>query len=469
MCCINTLMGKLDLTPAQLATRYVVPNGSKIIKPNLGNKTSMPLGWSLGLRRHALSFSLKSHGVVNHPPLQGMLSADVAGRLAELLQTLQNDQQALAYVRKIQFFALNALFNHVVKIYTACNMTHADTALDYLQLEERYAFNKKAYIIEHILDLIQSQLYQMLHNYFPVLPRHLAISAGGILMTHDYGADLQFLLEDQEEAFFKNDDQKNSAHAALKATQTNSLKALRQYLDLFSVYTGALAVDVNINRFIDSAKNIASALAVHESTMQAEQLSQNVSSDMKTRTMQIRHYKPINPALFLYNDTLVHALSVISFVVKKIPQGTKSVPWPAHLVKMAQEGTHASTKQGTMLNYVIAYFKDANGSVTNNLQQAKSLYVNIPTQTSLYEQEIARQPSWLNTQQGIIKIVRACLGDFSQLIDMGILDPCVEGVIKAARVGSSRGGGSGTRCDQYLASIKQARQNFMTSHGIGET
>ena len=86
-------------------------------------------------------------------------------------------------------------------------------------------------------------------------------------------------------------------------------------------------------------------------------------------------------------------------------------------------------------------------------------YMNIPTfqqdptnssaaLVRLYEQPIIAQPAWLNlsgtslstpksgiipaANAGVITVLRGCLGDFESILDLGIFDPCLTVIFKAA-------------------------------------
>lgn len=84
---------------------------------------------------------------------------------------------------------------------------------------------------------------------------------------------------------------------------------------------------------------------------------------------------------------------------------------------------------------LVAFYK--NDRVNN--KDIKRLFVNIPTKDYIYEQELLPQPDWLNSQEGIIKMLQACLGDFSRLLDPAfeneeILDPCIQCIINKTAV-----------------------------------
>jgi hypothetical protein len=476
----------IDIQAPQYGSRYMLPSGLKLIKPNAQNKTSMAFGWKLGAQRHNISFSLNAHTTINHPR-GGQLfdNGSLAAKLDSLLDALQSDPKALAYLRKLQFFALHELFNYIVSIYTTFNVTHVDTSAAYLQSESRYALNKKMSIIEQLLDLIQAQLHQTLNNYFPSLPAHLTTSTGSILMNHDYGADLNFLVENQETAFFEGDTSSNEAHKELAETQSRYLGIVRLYLDLFQEFTSLLHQkspdSLDTSQFLAYAQKIAPRVQAHQATQSSrkvqdrngnssllsEKIPQAIRELMGTKVAQARSYLPINPPLFFYDKNTLQAVALIPALAQSLPTRVQSVPLPDHLIKAAQQGTKAMDKAGNYLGYPIAYF--APSQAASKSDPANSLYVNIPTAATLYAQEVSTQPDWLNNPDGILKMTRACLGDFTQLIGMGILDPCVETTLAKALATANTPAGDWSACEQYLATIKQREQQFINNNNIRST
>ena len=57
---------------------------------------------------------------------------------------------------------------------------------------------------------------------------------------------------------------------------------------------------------------------------------------------------------------------------------------------------------------------------------------------NMFEEELLKQPDWLNSSQGVLSMLQVCLGDFSKIIDLNILDPFTQAVIEKAMTGSVR-------------------------------
>jgi hypothetical protein len=466
----------LNLTLEQYVQRYQMPTGSQRIKPSNdpAMKSRMPLGWRLAAQRNNVSFSLLSHEKVNHPSGAAVFpeNGGLAGSFNSLLTSLEKTPRASGYLRKVQFMALHDLFSHLVSVRSLFNLTHADSAHDYIASETTYALNKKAFIVGLLLNILQSQLHQIILNYFPTLPSHLAGSAGNLIMTHDYGADINFLIETQESLFFDPTtptSQTAAAKNSILATQAQYLQVLNRYLLFFTSYTSTLnqqdtAPDTTpSNLFYRYASHIAQLFEQNATALQGQQIAAlpaNNANAAKNKVKALRAHTCLHPGLFFYTPESLRAIKIVPLIAQEIPQGTKTLDWPAQLVKAARSGQRAQMKDGTPLNYALAYFKNAQGTRITSDAGARGLFINIPTKNDLYEQEILRQPAWLNSKEGIITIMKACLGDIGSVIGMNILDPCIETILVRAKTLSP----STTlppQCAQHLALIQQARKEYV--------
>lgn len=165
--------------------------------------------------------------------------------------------------------------------------------------------------------------------------------------------------------------------------------------------------------------------------------------------------------LLLFRLTM-RCTKIIPRLAKSLPKNVSSVPWPTQVVQDAQTGQVPRDKYGTALsNQPLAYFKDNNGQLTKNIAQAAQLFVNIPmAKGTIYSQEIVPQPNWLNSYQGIMTMLRACLGDFSALLDpifndYPILDPCIRCIVtNAAATVNITTAQSCQQCTQYIKNLE---------------
>ncbi len=91
-------------------------------------------------------------------------------------------------------------------------------------------------------------------------------------------------------------------------------------------------------------------------------------------------------------------------------------------------------------NYTYVYVPatDAEGNTIHPKGEA-GLYMNLPVSSPdptrfegilirLFEQKILSQPDWLNTEEGVIRMLRICLGDFASALTLPdqIFDPCLQ-------------------------------------------
>jgi hypothetical protein len=161
----------------------------------------------------------------------------------------------------------------------------------------------------------------------------------------------------------------------------------------------------------------------------------------------------------------LRALKVIPQAASELPTNVSSIDWPSQLITAATKGTQAVTTQKDNLGYSVAYFTTASGSKTRSKKSAAHLYINLPTPNGPYAQEIQKQPSWLNSAEGIINILRGCLGDYSQLIGKGILQSCTESILcKALGLTCPQTAGSNlVTCEDQLAAINKTQQQYIAN------
>ncbi len=139
----------------------------------------------------------------------------------------------------------------------------------------------------------------------------------------------------------------------------------------------------------------------------------------------------MNPTMFFYDVDSLRSIQFIPFVASTIPADSQLIPWAPTVLD-------AVAKRKTVNGHVVAYFADADGSVTYDQTKAVHLYLYSALNSIMFfEQELLAQPAWLNNKEGAIRILRSCLGDFSALVGLGILDGKTEMVIQNALKGMS--------------------------------
>ena len=128
-------------------------------------------------------------------------------------------------------------------------------------------------------------------------------------------------------------------------------------------------------------------------------------------------------------------MKIIPSIAKDLPPNSQKVPWPGKLVEDAKTSAQMIDKFGNVIsNQPRAYFLDKDGNITKSAASATRLFVNIPTAQHMYSQEVKSQPDWLNSTEGVMLMLRACLGDYTALFDPllkkeKIIDPCLSCII----------------------------------------
>lgn len=484
------------VTCTQYATARLSPDQSLIIKDSPQTKNNIAFAARLAAQRGQVSTTLKAHAHVHHPA-GGILFPDapaLASAFDGVLTTLSNagavvrQDQHLSYFiplfRKFQFMALSDLYRYLTSLYSTFTLMHKSSVVDYAIDEPVQAFNKKSLVVAHLLNVIQGQLFFVCAHHQPLIPQHFGLKAGALLLQHDMTVDPLFLLKNFNEPFFVGDlvtPAQKKAHLTMAQAQSTYLQALNTVQSFFRDYTAYLARPDPHSRipgstfFARLASRVAQVISQDPFGRQAEMIARmpNTSSnETKNKIAALRNARknvqPINPPLFHYDKTALRAIQVIPRLAQELPVGSQLLGWPEHLIKSAQAGTQAVMRDGTALGYVVAYFEDAQKRVTTDISRAVKLFINLPTVNGPYAQEILRQPAWLNTAQGIINMLRACLGDYAQLVGMQVLSPCVEQILCVSQ-GADCAGGALAECQSELALMESTHNAYMQALATGGT
>jgi hypothetical protein len=422
------------------------------------NKYNMPDGVNIGMNRN-FSSCTKHQVKVHHPAGADLFPDDAAlgQSLASFLQAMEQDSYFLVFFSKIHTSILHELYQYLTSVYSTFAMTHIDDMNTYLSEEEKTALNKKTLIVSHLVNIIEAQLNSAIRARFPSLPKNLATYTGTLMVKHDYGSDLTLMLEKSEVKFVQSPE----GQAMIKNTRSSYLTIYSKYLAFFNRYTqGIQQIDMSkgyatTNAFVKHAQRIGPLI---------EQFVPKpvLSGDSKTRIKMLRDIQRINPPLFFYNDETMRGLKLIPLLASQIPANVGSIDWPQQLKDAANKKETARTMFGESLGYPVAQYS-ADG---------KKLFVNLPVQSvspnapSYYSQELLPQPKWLNSSQGILLMLRACLGDFSAVLDpifddAYILDPCIECITRNAAVLVNLGThdqASCPACTSFISGIEKRLQ-----------
>jgi transcriptional regulator with XRE-family HTH domain len=442
------------------------PETGNAILVSEDNKYNIPLAARVGSNRTQVS-NIRTGTGKNHPSGSTLFAGagNLGGLLDNFLDSIDEDNQHfLVYFSKIHLLILHEIYQYLMSIYVTFNMTHVSTVEEHLINQTTQALNKKTMIINHLFSIIEAQSNKAILMRFPNLPEHIASKAGKMIMKNDYGADLNLMLEKQEEMLFAD----QNVQTYYKDRREKYLDIFGRYLNFFKSYTATLEQQDPIygSKFVQYAKDVQKVINTHSSHFKNVQ-KQLKNTDAGAKVKALREIKTINPPLFFYDEATFRGMKIIPRLAKDLPKKSENVPWPKKLVEDAKNPQGIKNKWGNVIsNQPPAYFKNAQGQVTPNLSDAVSLYVNIPTLQNMYTQEVLPQPDWLNSYDGVMMMLRACLGDFTaiyspQLKDELILDPCLSCIVlkSAQKAGISLPGtdlaGACDTCQTYLASLQK--------------
>lgn len=347
----------------------------------------------------------------------------LATKFDQLINVMVTTPKFKAFFNKIHLNILNELYSYLMNIYTNFNLQHVgikETTANgtitlqfdipgFLQNEQAYEANKKTLIINHLVNIIESQMNGKIKSIMPKIPHLFATAAGKTLIQNDYSIDLtHFIIKQIDPGMIQY--------------QQTYLKGLAAYLSFFQEYTSYLKKPhPNKSQHFTAFVHIAETLNLFlYGSANADKQNADSVSQMQTVLQKM------DPPLFTFNYDDIRALKLIPHIAKSLPAQTESIMWPSHIVNAAVQQTFVS-------NHPIAYFKDDNYQITTSQAQAKHLYVVLQSGKNFFEEELVAQPDWLNSwEDGVVNILSGCFGDFSALIGMNILDPCMEALIQNA-------------------------------------
>lgn len=340
----------------------------------------------------------------------------LSAKFDAMIAVFQKNPHFIPFFRKVHINVLNQLYHYLMSIYVNFNLQHtgivqaADGSLQvdipaFIKYETEYASNKKTLIVNHLMNLIESQFNSSIRSYVPNLPQVYASYLGKTLVHNDYSIDLTRFL-DQE------------VDAEIAENKKLYLQGLATYLDFFQEYTSHLQ-KVNLKKsqyssFVDIAEKINQFL-----------YGDVQGSDDKAAIAITK----MNPPLFSFNYDDMRALKIIPHLANSLPKNSLKIMWPEHIVQAANEGIILNI--AGQAPHPIAYFRTDLGTVVTNAANdpGVKLFICMRSGQNLFEEELIAQPDWLGSWNGVANIMRACFGDFSALVGMEILDPCMESLI----------------------------------------
>ncbi|MBI2353336.1 hypothetical protein HYV11_03805 [Candidatus Dependentiae bacterium] len=346
----------------------------------------------------------------------------LSAKFDEMISMMVSTPKFKAFFNKIHLNVLNELYSYLMGIYTNFNLQHvgieevknSDGTMAYklnvplfLQDEKEYDANKKTLIINHLINVIESQMNGKIKSIMPKVPHLFATYAGKTIIQNDFSIDLtQFIVK--------------QTHPELQKYKQLYLHGLATYLSFFKEYTSFLDKP-HPQKQQHFTAFVAIAEAINQFIYGSVDLAER-NADPKNQMKML--LQKMDPPLFTYNYDDIRALKLIPHLAKSLSPESKSVKWPSHIVDAAE-------KEMLISNHPIAYFKDDNSNVVKK-DRAEHLYVVLQSGANFFQEELVAQPEWLNSWQGVERILKACFGDFSALVGLQILDPCMEHLIANA-------------------------------------
>lgn len=329
-------------------------------------------------------------------------NSNVATQFDGVIASIQHNQELIKFFRKIHLNCLNQMYAYFMEIYTNLLVRHVGSSRDasgkvivdtqsFLVDEQTYATNQKILIMSYLVNLIESQFHAMTLAYSKKTPYIFATVAGKMVIQNDFSIDLSVFCSPQTDQ-------------AMQSIQSSYIDFLKKYINFFQTYTNLLSQQdkaTGFTQFYTAAQNI-------------------ISGSYQTS---------MNPGMFFYDDESLRAIKMIPYLAGQLPAKTIAIGWAENVVDAAKKGL---IKDG----HRVAYFKDSENNITQDPSKADSLHLLSKSGDNIFEEELLKQPDWLNSAQGVISMVQACLGDFSKIVGLYILDPFTQAILEKTVLGS---------------------------------
>ena len=335
---------------------------------------------------------------------------ELGTQFTSLIKNFTANPEFIKFFRKIHLNALNELYDHLMKVYSNFNLQHVGTTTvnnqvvinvqNYIQDEATAATSKKTLIINHLVNIIEAQFNGAIQAIMKGIPALLATHVGKTMVQSDFSIDLSYFILEQESDVLQN-------------LQTSYLQLFGQYLAFFESYTQYLQVPhatiPNLTEFAHVAQNIQQYLGTDEDTIITK----------------------MDPPMFFFDADSFRALKIIPKLAQDLPAKHTTIDWPAAIVQSIEQKATVQISSGNQKvnGHLVGYFKTDSGDMTNDISQAVGAFMMLEVGQNFYEQEILVEPEWMGSTEGIINILRACLGDLHKLVGLSILDPITETVI----------------------------------------
>lgn len=329
-------------------------------------------------------------------------NSDIAQQFDMVITAIKANNELIKFFRKIHFNCLNQLYNYLMCIHTNLIARNVGGSYDatgklkidlesFLDDDINCATNQKSLIVSFLINIIESQFHEMARSCAPTLPYLFATPAAKILIQNDFAVDLTSFAQP-------------STDEVVQHLQTTYFDFLKNYITFFKLYTDLL--------FKPDTKTGYTEFT----TIIENMLSQKLTINM-------------NPQMFFYNDESLYAIKIIPNIAIKLSTESTPLNWAESVVTAAEKSI--MSKQ-----HPVAYFTDSENKKTENTSQASHLFLLSMSGDNIFEQELLEEPKWLGSSHGIINMLKACLGDFSHVASLNIVDPFTQAILEKSTTGT---------------------------------
>lgn len=329
-------------------------------------------------------------------------NSDIAQQFDTVIAAIKSNNEFIKFFRKIHFNCLNQLYNYLMCIHTNLIARSVGCSYDgtgklktdlsaFLDDDINYATNQKSCIVSFLINLIESQLHEMARACAPTLPYLFATPSAKILIQNDFALDLTSIAQP-------------STDEVIQHLQTTYFAFLKNYITFFQLYTDLLLkpdAKTGFTEFTTIAENM---------------LSKKLTLNM-------------NPHMFFYNDESLYAIKMIPDIATKLSAGSNPLNWAESVVTAAEKNIMSK-------KHPVAYFTDSENKKTEDQSQASHLFLLSMSGDNIFQQELLEEPKWLNSSHGIINMLKACLGDFSHVASLNIVDSFTQAILEKSTIGT---------------------------------
>jgi len=386
---IDSTTNRMTQIPVTRLSRFMLPSGTVSIMQKSNLSVLRPTNKDL---------------YTNYPAGATLFekNSDVAGQFDAIISSIKANNELIKFFRKIHFNCLNQLYNYLMSVHTNLVSRNVGSSYDangnmQLNLQQfivddvNYATNQKTLIVSFLINIIESQFHEMIRACAPTLPYLFATPTGKMLIQNDFSVDLTSFA-------------KPSTDEVTQHLQSTYFDFLKNYITFFKLYTDLLTKPDTKTGFTEFTT-----------------VAENMIEKKLIETM--------NPLMFFYNDESLYAIKMIPHITTELPQESNFLNWSETVVNAATKGTMSK-------KHPVAYFTDAENKKTSEQSQASHLFLLSDSGSNIFEQELLGEPKWLNSSSGVITMLKACLGDFSNITNLNILDPFTQGIIEKTLTGS---------------------------------